>query len=134
MSLREKVDNIFRKNIEAKSRRSTNGKCRDYVEKRMPFVASNLYAEWVYPRGKEEPAMYVVYSWGKHFPLYIWEPVERCWLKNISSTTNSSNQHRYDASLANETYMPLDTDTMIDITDRGIRKVYKEHVAMEDYT
>jgi hypothetical protein len=126
MSLREKVDNLFNEQINRKPKRTTNGKCEKFVEERVPFNASNLYAQWEYPITKGEPAMYVVYSWGKHFPLYIWEPVEREWFKNTTGSTNSTHQHRYDAGIANTKYLPLDTDTMIDIITRGIRPVFKE--------
>lgn len=130
MSLREKVDNIFYDRIHTKRKRTTNSKCKEFVNECLPFVASNLYAEWVYPKNKEEPAMYVVYSWGTHFPLYIWEPVERTWFANTTGSTTSTDAHRWDARPSGNA-LPLDLDTMLDIVSEGIRPVYSKIIQEE---
>lgn len=123
MSLREKVDNIFHDRIHAKRARTSNTNCKEFVRKCLPFKASNLYGEWVYPHNEEEPAMYVVYSWGTHFPLYIWEPVERAWLGNTTGSTTSTQQHRWDAR-PDSGVLPIDLDTMLEIIHEGARPVW----------
>lgn len=133
MSLREIVDKMFPEQINAKPKRTTNGKCEEFVAELKPFKASNLYGGWVYPKAEHEPAQYVVYSWGEHFPLFIYDVPEKQWFKNVSGTTQSTNAHRYDASLRNTPYMLLDCDTMIDIVNLGARQVYRNILAEEEW-
>jgi hypothetical protein len=124
MSLREIVDKMFVKEINAKPKRTTNTKCKEYVSQLLPFKASNLYAQWVYPDNEEEPAQYVVYSWGPHFPLFIYDVPQKQWFRNESGTTQSTNAHRWDARLI-VAYMQLDCDTMLDIVTEGARVVHQ---------
>jgi hypothetical protein len=125
MSLREKVENIFRDRIEKRQKRSTNESCGEYVREALPFKGSNLYARWVYPYIAEEPPMYVVFSFRDDWPLYIWEPVERTWFQNVEGYSPTTSQHSSDANPGYDT-LPLDTDTMLDIMNRGARVVLKQ--------
>jgi hypothetical protein len=101
MSLREIVDKMFPNQINAKPKRTTNGKCEEF--------------------------------WGEHFPLFIYDVPEKQWFKNVSGTTQSTNAHRYDASLRDTPYMLLDCDTMIDIVNLGARQVYRNILAEEEW-
>lgn len=51
-----------------------NKDARKFVQQRVPFQGSNMFAEYFcpYPEGSSEGQHgYVVYSYGKHFPMYI---------------------------------------------------------------
>lgn len=71
--------------------RTTNASCRPLVDSRTPFQGSNMYAEW---RGK----CYVVFSYGSHFPMYIYDPEAGIWFGNrdkySTSTTRQQSQAR----------------------------------------
>lgn len=47
--------------------RTTNYKCRENVKNLDVFEASNIFSEW-------SNGVYVVYSYGRHFPMYIHVP------------------------------------------------------------
>jgi len=50
-----------------------NSKCKTYVQSKTPFKGSNLYGEYIGDN-------YVVYSYGRHFPLFIY--AEGAWFEN----------------------------------------------------
>jgi len=50
-----------------------NSKCRSYVAARLPFKGSNLFGEYINDQ-------YVVYSYGAHFPAYVYS--EGMWFEN----------------------------------------------------
>lgn len=67
--------------------KTSNKEARQYVESRTPFKGSNTFGE-----GNDN--LYVVYSYGYHYPLYIWTGKE--WIGNkdkvSSSTSKQANQ------------------------------------------
>lgn len=64
--------------------RVANSRAREYVNKRLPFIGSNTYAQWV--NGK-----YVVYSYGSHFPMYVWD---KGWIFNIDRYSRTTSKHQ----------------------------------------
>lgn len=52
------------------------------------FVANNIYSEQI-------GEMYVVYSYGPHFPLYIYDAGE--WYVNSDSYSRTTAKHRHNA-------------------------------------
>lgn len=64
--------------------RIANIEARPFVEKRKPFRGSNCFAELSGDR-------YVVYSWGKHWPLHIY--ANGVWFSNKDRYTQSTNRH-----------------------------------------
>lgn len=56
--------------------KTTNRYASDYVRNQKPFTNSNnqLYGEWV------TPDTYAVFSYGPHWPLYIWR--NGVWFEN----------------------------------------------------
>ena len=69
-----------------KSTRVSGWKARPYVQQLKPFHNSNkqLYAQW-------EGDLYVVYSYGRHWPLYInWNGV---WFSNTDKYSRTTTKH-----------------------------------------
>lgn len=69
-----------------------NGRtCRPYVEKKIPFQNSNgqLFGRW------ETPLMYVVYSYGPHWPLFVWDGFD--WYENEDKYSPTTSKHRTQA-------------------------------------
>lgn len=76
--------------LETKPPRIANSAARDYVRNRKPFRGSNLYAEWVSDRNEESYERYVVYSYGDHWPLFIYDAQLHVWFENISKYSLST--------------------------------------------
>jgi len=64
-----------------------NRDARAYVACRQPFVGSNMFAEW-----RDNDSRYVVYSYGKHFPMYIW--TEGHWYGNADKYSRTTSKHQ----------------------------------------
>ena len=65
-----------------------NSNARLHVKSRMPFTGSNLYAKWVTDN------LYVVYSYGEHFPLWIYDQRIGGWLENTSKYSQTTSTHK----------------------------------------
>jgi hypothetical protein len=66
-----------------------NGRtCRPYVQARKAFTNSNgqLYAV------NHTPMLYVVYSYGDHWPLFVWDGFD--WYENEDRYSNTTTRHR----------------------------------------
>lgn len=73
----------------SKSAPRINGrKCRPYVQERKAFTNSNgqLYAI------KHTPLLYVVYSYGEHWPLFVWDGFD--WYENEDKYSPTTTRHR----------------------------------------
>lgn len=75
-----------------------NSKCRPLVEARTPFQGSNLWGGWHDSTLVESTdRQYVVYSYGGHFPIYIYAEGYNQWFGNADKFSQSSNRHQYQA-------------------------------------
>ena len=73
-----------------KTTRINGRKCRPYVQERKPFQNSNgqLYGKW------ETPDLYVVYSYGEHWPLFMWAGRTETWYQNEDKFSPTTSHHR----------------------------------------
>lgn len=73
-----------------------NRDARDWVEKRKPFKGSNLFGETrpVYINGEESPqdAVYTVYSYGYHFPMFAYTNGQ--WFENSDRYSRTTAKHK----------------------------------------
>lgn len=70
---------------------------RHYVQRREAFKNSNgqLYAEWHGLDGRENSeARYCVYSYGPHWPLFIYVPHVSTWFENKEKYGTTTSKHR----------------------------------------
>lgn len=83
-----------------KAPRITNRQMRGYVQKLQPFrnskesVFSRLYA------GSElasVPTRYVVYSYGEHFPMYVFDHQMQSWYGNEDKYSRTTSKHQSQA-------------------------------------
>ena len=79
-----------------------NKDARQYVQKLQPFQGSNLFAEYFCPdpEGSSEGQNgYVVYSYGRHFPMYICLTIEGedIWFANRGKYSRSTTRHQSQA-------------------------------------
>lgn len=63
-------------------------KARAYVQARKPFTNHNgqLYGKW-------EGDRYVVYSYGAHWPLFIYDAALRVWFENEDKCSPTTSKH-----------------------------------------
>jgi hypothetical protein len=78
----------------------TNQQSRSFVQQCVPFHTNNntLYGEWT---GR----LYVVFSYGNHWPLFIYDPEAKVWFENSSRYSNTTSKHRTQAR-------PISTDSV----------------------
>ena len=127
-------------------RLNTNDIRRAVISK-TPFIAGkssgtdgrpSVYGRWEYdfdhtlpnqnytPTGAK-PIRYVVYSYGWHFPMYIWDEVTQRWYGNRDKYSRTTTRHQYAANptfftsdTPNRAITWLDTDKMIAIARYGV--------------
>ena len=63
-----------------------NWNCRQHVQRRQEFQGSNLF-------GQQYNGVYVVYSYGHHWPLYAYVESEDQWYANYSKYSVSTSKH-----------------------------------------
>ena len=87
--------------------RIANRDARRYVETLTPFIGSNLYSEIIGDR-------YVVYSYGSHFPLFIYSHLTSRWYANSNRYSVSTSKQRSQTVPFNtdKPLVHLDTDQM----------------------
>lgn len=66
---------------------------RAYVQAKEVFKGSHLFSMWV-SSDSNRFACYVVYSYGVHFPLYVWEAATDTWYGNMSKYSRSTTRHK----------------------------------------
>ena len=67
--------------------RTTNKSARSHVQNQTLFQGSNVFSEFM-------DGLYTVYSYGYHFPLFIYDPTNRQWLENADSYSSTTARHR----------------------------------------
>lgn len=114
--------------------RIANKNAREYVENKTPFKGSNMFALWGTTLTTE---LYVVYSYGHHFPMFIaeWEkgadPDTALWYENADkfymggTVSRSTERQRSQARPFGIDYQfsRLTTEAMCVMADHGIAGV-----------
>jgi hypothetical protein len=80
--------------------KTSSGKCTQHVKNREVFKANNIFSESL-PDGA-----YVVYSYGHHFPMYLY--THGVWYRNKDRYSVSTSKHMSQASPGLDT-VPMDT-------------------------
>lgn len=85
---------------------------RDAVSARREFKGSNMFARW-----EGNNLLYVVYSYGEHFPMYLYNPGEAKWYGNNDKYSPSTSRQQG----ACRPYAPiewLDTEALLDVVNK----------------
>lgn len=112
--------------------RIANRDAGNYTSRREEFTGSNLYARWIKPRHAEGDGdgLYVVYSYGEHWPLYVYDDQAGRWYGNETKNSQSTGRHRSQAhprwsgsfSYRNDVHW-VDVERMVDIAREGTARV-----------
>ena len=100
----------------AKSTRVSGWKCRTYVQNKQPFHNSNkqLYGKWV------NSDRYVVYSYGAHWPLLVWDESVGRWFANYNKTSRTTTKHASQTHPLTELH-PLSLQQIQVLAERGFQ-------------
>lgn len=63
-----------------------NSSARGFVQRCEEFNGSSLFARW-----KEDIRQYVVYSYGSHWPMFIWE--DGAWYETSGKYSQTTTRH-----------------------------------------
>jgi hypothetical protein len=67
--------------------RTSNSKCRAYVEQQVIFKSNNIFSE-------NRLGYYVVYSYGHHFPMFIYDKKTGQWYENSDKYSVSTSKQQ----------------------------------------
>jgi hypothetical protein len=110
-----------------------NRDARKYVVKRHPFEGSNLTGQLfcVDPKDKTEGNYgYVVYSYGKHFPLFVCIHIngEDLWFENEDKYSVTTSKHRTQCHPHVNIRYALSTSRMCKLVTDGYNAIARDRV------
>jgi len=90
-------------------------------EKLEEFQGSNTFGKWIkWVTDDKTDEIYVVYSYGRHFPMYVYDDQENKWIGNKDKYSKSTTRHQSQLR-PSEVDMWLDTDEIKEvIINRGM--------------
>ena len=91
-----------------------NRDARGYVERRSSFKGSNLFAE-----RRNDGTLYVVYSFGTHHPLFVFDENAGQWYENMTYASRTTSKHRSQCRPNGEDIIPLHAKDMVYVAKRG---------------
>ena len=101
--------------------KTANKDCAPYVTKREEFKGSNLFGEWdrlsEYGDISETYTPYIVYSYGRHFPIYLY--LNGVWYENTDKYSVSTSKHQTQARPEAST-VKVDTQDIMDIISKNV--------------
>ena len=101
--------------------KTANKDCASYVTKREEFKGSNLFGEWDgasdYFDISDTYTPYVVYSYGRHFPIYLY--LNGVWYENTDKYSVSTSKHQTQARPEASTFK-VNTQAIMDIIHRTV--------------
>ena len=97
--------------------KTSNCNARDYVKRLSEFKANNLWSEWV--EFDHPEARYVVYSYDRHWPLFIYEVRTDTWYENASKYSVTTSRHKSQGHPHADT-TKLHVDDMIKVRNNGV--------------
>jgi hypothetical protein len=98
----------------------SNCNSRNYVKQCKQFKANNLWSEWVRDENTDtNDARYVVYSYDRHWPLFIYEVRTDMWFENASKYGVTTSKHKTQSHPHTDTTQ-LHVDDMIKVANNGV--------------
>lgn len=89
--------------------RISNIRARAFVQAKEPFTGANML-------GVRQNGMYVVYSYGRHWPLFIFSFANGQWYENSEKYSSTTSKHRGQAHPHKDT-MPLTCQEMLKLAE-----------------
>jgi hypothetical protein len=103
--------------------------CVELVRKKEPFTFTNIFAT-MRNHSKELPPTYTVYSYGNHYPMYVYD-YEACqWYGNADKSTRTTERHK-NLVQPYSVAQWVDTETLRLISMEGIVNTTAERMTHE---
>ena len=102
-------------------KRIANNKAREVIDKLEEFQGSNMLGKWLGIGNvrAEKDKLYVVYSYGSHFPMYIYDAKEQKWLGNSDKYSRSTTRQQSHARPSSGIDVWYNTDDMKEVIYHG---------------
>ena len=98
----------------------SNRDSRNYVKQCKQFKANNLWSEWVHDVNTDtNDARYVVYSYDRHWPLFIFDVRCDTWFENASKYGVTTSKHKTQSHPHTDTTQ-LHVEDMIKVANNGV--------------
>ena len=100
----------------------SNCNARQYVKDCKEFKANNLWSEWVRDENTDtNDARYVVYSYDRHWPLFIYEVRVDAWFENASKYGVTTSKHKTQSNphIGSGNITSLHVEDMIRVANNG---------------
>lgn len=101
----------------------SNCNARPHVQRLQVFKANNLWSEWVHDVNTDtNDARYVVYSYDRHWPLFIYEVRTDMWFENASKYGVTTSKHKTQSNphVGSDNITSLHVDDMIKVANNGV--------------
>ena len=96
-----------------------NSDAHKFIQRREAFTGSNLYAEWSTTTDPEAGKLYIVYSYGIHWPLWIYCPLTEKWYENTSKFGPTTSKHKSQSDPRVTDAIPLPVGDMLKLVGVG---------------
>lgn len=91
-----------------------------HVSDKRPFKGSNVYGFWIENEGEFPDPRYVVFSYGAHYPMWIYSKATDQWFYNEDRYSNTTSKQKSQAAPTGYlTKTALDTDAMKSVAYAG---------------
>ena len=108
-----------------------NRDARHYVQRLRPFQGNNLFATFRTQNnadGTNGPDMwYVVYSYGTHWPLFVY--ANGVWYENAARHNTTTSKHRTQSHPLGSTTL-LSVDQIMTLADGGFQALVKQRLGV----
>lgn len=94
--------------------RCSNSDARRFVEYRDTFETNNktMFGEW-------HGGVYAVYSYGYHFPMYVWDAQAHVWVGNKDKYSRTTSVHQTKARPSHVTHW-MSTEQCREVISHGL--------------
>lgn len=104
---------------------SSNKNADTFTTNRQPFKGSNTWGSWVTEN------LYVVFSYGHHFPIYAWDEELGLWFGNKDKYSRSTTRHQSQLRPITDRIEYIETDRIRNLVACGGVKEWTIHKAQE---
>jgi hypothetical protein len=96
--------------------KTTNNQCSELVTNKIEFKANNIFSEYI-----KEDKLYIVYSYGYHFPMYV--KYKNTWYENSDkySVTTSKQQSQSRPNAKTKKRNTSELKNIINNISRGVK-------------
>lgn len=94
--------------------RIANRDAKHYVHRREFFKGSNIFGFW-----NSEESLYIVTSYGNHFPMLVWDNTALQWFENYDKFSRTTTRHQSRVGDYNRKTTDADTGLLKEIIHRG---------------